>query len=64
MINSQGPVRDLMAMLIGKLKLTDDGKRKVGQLKDLLDRMLMLEPGKRISVMDSLQHTFITEKIT
>lgn len=37
--------------------------RKIGQLKDLLERMLMLDPAKRASLNHSLAHPFIQEKI-
>lgn len=50
-------------MLIGRHKLTDETKKKVVQLRDLLDKMLSLDASKRLSVSQSLQHPFITEKI-
>ena len=37
--------------------------RKVKQLRDLLDGVLMLDPAKRISIKAALTHPFITEKI-
>ncbi|KAG8133278.1 hypothetical protein E2320_011084, partial [Naja naja] len=44
------PTKDLLADLIGCQRLPEDQRKKVHQLKDLLDQILMLDPAKRISV--------------
>uniref|UniRef100_A0A096NKM5 Serine/threonine-protein kinase PRP4 homolog n=1 Tax=Papio anubis TaxID=9555 RepID=A0A096NKM5_PAPAN len=44
-------------------RLPEDQRKKVHQLKDLLDQILMLDPAKRISINQALQHAFIQEKI-
>ena len=62
-INYTSPSKDLLEMLIGRHKLTDETKKKVLQLKDLLDKLLVLDPAKRISVGQALTHPFIAEKI-
>ncbi|XP_076686034.1 pre-mRNA processing factor 4 kinase isoform X1 [Andrena cerasifolii] len=54
--------RDLCAELGGN-SLPPEQSRKVGQLKDLLERTLMLDAGKRITVNHALAHPFIQEKI-
>lgn len=54
--------RDLGAELGGN-SLPPEQSRKVGQLKDLLERTLMLDAGKRITVNHALAHPFIQEKI-
>ncbi|CAK9797387.1 Serine/threonine-protein kinase PRP4 homolog [Anthophora quadrimaculata] len=54
--------RDLSAELGGN-SLPPEQSRKVGQLKDLLERTLMLDAGKRITVNHALAHPFIQEKI-
>lgn len=54
--------RDLNAELGGN-SLPPEQSRKVGQLKDLLERTLMLDAGKRITVNHALAHPFIQEKI-
>ncbi|XP_072763919.1 uncharacterized protein Prp4k [Anoplolepis gracilipes] len=54
--------RDLSAELGGN-SLPPEQNRKVGQLKDLLERTLMLDAGKRITVNHALAHPFIQEKI-
>ncbi|XP_038211224.1 serine/threonine-protein kinase PRP4 homolog [Zerene cesonia] len=56
--------RDLFKELKRSRKdMTANEEKKIGQLKDLLDKMLMLDPGQRISVNDSLKHLFIQEEI-
>lgn len=57
------PTKDLLADLIGLQRLPEDQRKKVHQLKDLLDQILMLDPAKRISINQALQHPFIQEKI-
>ena len=63
-INYTNPTKDLLEMLIGKHRLNEESKKKVGQLRDLLDKMLNLDPTKRFSVSQSLTHPFITEKMS
>lgn len=57
------PTKDLLADLVGCQRLPEDQRKKVHQLKDLLDQILMLDPAKRISINQALQHAFIQEKI-
>ncbi|XP_053268132.1 pre-mRNA processing factor 4Bb [Pleuronectes platessa] len=57
------PTKDLLADMIGGQRLPEDQRKKVMQLKDLLDSTLMLDPAKRISINQALQHPFIQEKI-
>lgn len=57
------PSRDLQAELVGSQRLPDDQYRKVCQLKDLLEKILMLDPAKRITINQALTHPFIQEKI-
>ena len=54
--------RDLGAELQGYQRLPDDQQRKVHQLRDVIDRCLMLDPSKRISINEVLRHSFIQEK--
>ena len=62
-LTSINPAKDLLADLVGYQRLPEDQMRKVRQLKDLLENMLMLDPGKRISINAALAHPFIQEKI-
>ncbi|XP_032870569.1 serine/threonine-protein kinase PRP4 homolog [Amblyraja radiata] len=55
--------KDLLADMIGCQRLPEDQRKKVHQLKDLLEQILMLDPAKRVSINQALQHTFIQEKI-
>lgn len=57
------PSKDLLAELIGYQRLPDDQLRKVTQLKDLLEKVLMMDPSKRITINQALTHPFIQEKI-
>ncbi len=57
------PSKDLLAALVGSQNLDDAHLRKVHQLKDFLDKALMLDPSKRITINQALVHPFITEKI-
>lgn len=57
------PTKDLLADLIGIQRLPEEQRKKVMQLKDLFDGTLMLDPAKRISINQALQHSFIQDKI-
>jgi serine/threonine-protein kinase PRP4 len=52
---------DLNAKLMAK-KAADDDKKTVALLKDLLDKMLVLDPAKRITAKEALSHPFIRNK--
>lgn len=55
--------KDLFDVLVGHQRLNEDMKRKVNQLKDLLDKIFMLDSVKRLSLNQCLSHPFIIEKI-
>lgn len=58
------PTRDLQSELApSHHRLPANEAKKITQLKDLLERMLMLDPAKRASVNHCLAHPFIQEKI-
>eukprot|EP00039_Didymoeca_costata_P022972 m.5710 g.5710 ORF g.5710 m.5710 type:complete len:528 (+) comp3369_c0_seq1:288-1871(+) len=53
-------------LLTAKLKMPkrgDSERKKVSQFRDLLDKMLTIDPEKRITPKDALKHPFITEKM-
>ena len=57
------PCRDLQQELVANQNLPEEQMRKVGQLKDLLDKVFSLDPTKRISLNHALAHPFIQDKI-
>lgn len=57
------PTKDLLADLVGGQRLPEEQRKKIMQLKDMLDGILMLDPAKRISINQALQHSFIQDKI-
>ncbi|XP_056593830.1 pre-mRNA processing factor 4Bb [Triplophysa dalaica] len=57
------PTKDLLADMVGGQRLPEEQRKKVMQLKDLLDGTLMLDPAKRVTINQALQHPFIQEKI-
>lgn len=54
--------KDLMPLLLGENRVQDSERKKLAQFKDLLDRMLALDPEKRATPSEALHHAFITEK--
>ena len=62
-VMSSIPQRDLMSMLVGSQRLDDQRLKKLGQLKDLLEHCLVLDPAKRMTINQALVHPFITDKM-
>lgn len=57
------PTRNLLHELLGEGNLPEDHTRKVTQLKDLMEKCLMLDPVKRATIDNCLMHQFIREKM-
>nr|VZI38975.1 unnamed protein product [Spirometra erinaceieuropaei] len=55
--------RDLLSDLTDDPHLTSPILRKMNQFRDLLEKILVLDPARRISLNDALQHPFIVERI-
>ncbi len=55
--------RHLEQELTGGHKLPEDQLRKVAQLRDLLEKIHMLDPAKRISLNQCLTHAFIQDRL-
>ncbi|RNA05346.1 serine threonine- kinase PRP4 -like protein, partial [Brachionus plicatilis] len=55
--------RDIQNELIGNQRLPEDQLKKVLQLKDLLDRILVIDTSKRITIKEAMIHPFVDEKI-
>lgn len=62
-MSSINATKDMLAEMVPYNRLPEDQLRKVTQLKDLLDKLLALDPSKRIPINQALAHPFITEKI-
>ncbi|TPP60717.1 Serine/threonine kinase [Fasciola gigantica] len=58
------PTRDLLVDLLSDSNLSEPLLRKVTQFRDLLEKMLILDPTRRLSLNDALQHPFITERMS
>ena len=61
-IKTQNATKDVMTLLSSDAKASDD-RRKLVQLKDMLEKMLMMDPEKRAAPKVLLEHPFITEKL-
>uniref|UniRef100_A0A915HZX6 Uncharacterized protein n=1 Tax=Romanomermis culicivorax TaxID=13658 RepID=A0A915HZX6_ROMCU len=57
-------IRDLSSELqaVENENFDDSTDRRISHLKDLLDRMLLIDPNQRISISEALRHAFIHEK--
>ena len=53
----------ILFWLSGGSKLPEDQLRKVMQFRDFLDKIHMLDPGKRITLNECLMHPFIQDKL-
>uniref|UniRef100_A0AAR2KAP7 Serine/threonine-protein kinase PRP4 homolog n=1 Tax=Pygocentrus nattereri TaxID=42514 RepID=A0AAR2KAP7_PYGNA len=62
-MSSINPTKDLLTDMVGRQRLPEDQRKKVVQLKDLLDQILVLDPAKRISINQALQHPYIQERM-
>eukprot|EP00049_Salpingoeca_infusionum_P004826 m.84275 g.84275 ORF g.84275 m.84275 type:complete len:154 (-) comp12743_c0_seq2:176-637(-) len=57
------PPSSFQAMLLTGHTLAPEQRKHFSNFKDLLERMLMIDPDKRISVREALRHPFITDKM-
>ena len=62
MIKYTAPQRDLYAMLGGHSGLSEEQQRRINIFKDLLEKMFVLDPTKRISVSNALSHPFFKKE--
>lgn len=63
-MSSINPSVDLMKMLIGRQKnLSGEQIQKVTEFRDLLDKIIILDPAKRISLNDALRSPFIMKRM-
>ena len=57
------PSKDLLADLVGGQRMPEGQLRKVTQLKDFLEKLLVLDATKRLSINHALAHPFIQERV-
>lgn len=62
-MSTMNATKELTESLVDSHKVEDDLKRKVLQFKDLMDKILLLDPSKRLAVNQALTHPFITERM-
>lgn len=55
--------RDLHSELISNQRMPEDQLRKVVQLKDLLDKILIIDTTKRITIKQAMSHPFVDDKL-
>ena len=55
--------RDLQSDLIANQRLPEEQLKKLLQLKDLLDKILVIDTTKRYTVKQAMLHPFVEEKI-
>ena len=58
LVDVTAPLEDLGAKL-GAARAGDDDRRALGHLRELLERMLVLDPAKRCSVREALGSAFV-----
>eukprot|EP00298_Acanthocystis_sp_HF-20_P029287 c8171_g1_i2.p1 GENE.c8171_g1_i2~~c8171_g1_i2.p1 ORF type:complete len:147 (-),score=61.03 c8171_g1_i2:151-591(-) len=61
-ITNPNPTKDLKACLLKTAEMDTQDKKRVLQFYDLLDKLLSVDPLKRISAAEALKHPFITSK--
>ena len=55
--------RDLHTELISNQRMPEDQLKKVVQLKDLLDKILIIDTTKRITIKQAISHPFVDDKL-
>ena len=63
LIRDAKPTRDLAKILTKDTDMSDVERKKAIQLADLLDKIFNMDPEKRITVVEALQHPFIVERL-
>ena len=63
MMSTINATKELTESAIDSHNVDDELKRKVTQFKDLIDKLLVLDPSKRLAVNQALTHPFITERM-
>ena len=64
LVRDAKPTKDLSKIFTRDSDMSDGERKKALQLADLLNQIFNIDPEKRITVLDALQHPFIVEKIS
>lgn len=56
------PTRDIQSELIANQRLPEDQLKKLMQLKDLFDKILVMDASKRINIKQAMMHPFVDDK--
>lgn len=55
------PTKDLTTLLLsGSTRVNAEEKKQIYELKNMLERMLTLDPAKRLTIKDALHHPFLS----
>jgi len=63
LIRDAKPTKDLAKILTRDTDMSDIDRKKALQLADLLDKIFNMDPEKRITVGEALQHPFIVDRL-
>jgi serine/threonine-protein kinase PRP4 len=63
LIRDAKPSRDLAKIFTRDSDMSDAEKKKALQLADLLDKMFNMDPEKRITAAEALQHPFVVDRV-
>lgn len=63
MMSTMAPNKDLLKDMVAGQRLPADQFRKVNQLKEFLEKILLLDPSKRLSIREALVHPFIRDPL-
>lgn len=57
------PNKSILVDMVSGQRLPADQLKKVNQLKEFLEKILVLDPSKRLSIKEALFHPFIKDPI-
>jgi serine/threonine-protein kinase PRP4 len=63
LIRDAKPTKNLAKIFLRDEDMSDGERKKALQLADLLNQIFNIDPEKRITVNEALQHPFIVERI-
>jgi serine/threonine-protein kinase PRP4 len=63
LLNLDKPTTDLQAMLLRNQTVEPGEARHLANFRDLLEKMLAVDPERRITIKDALKHPFMVEHL-